>query len=135
MREIAADAPALVERFPRGSGVARMLIAKRDMVMHKIADCLHPAPARESLPEKIPRYVGELLGLAVAAAQEKNQRVLGQFLDGMLLRVRGNYIGLAGILDDCRVTYGELSGRSDEARAPVTVAIAISRKWNRRAGR
>jgi hypothetical protein len=49
MGEIAADAPSLIECFPGRSGIARILIAERDVIVHEIADCLHSAPTRRSV--------------------------------------------------------------------------------------
>src|SRR6202030_1003147 len=59
MRVIATDASPVVERFPGSSCGAGMLIAKRDMVMHEITDCLNPAPTRWSLAKQAPSHLGK----------------------------------------------------------------------------
>src|SRR5271155_2503754 len=95
------------------------------MVVHEITDCLDPAPTRWSLAKQVPGHLGKSLGVAVAAPQEKNQRLFRQFLDGMLSRGGCNNIGLTRVLDQRRARYLESPGGGDETRAPVAEAITI----------
>src|SRR5271165_4169918 len=92
MRVITANPLPLSISLPRRSGRAREFIAKRDVLMRKIAYCLHPSPSRRYVSKKTPRFRHEPLGLAIAATQQKNQRVVRQRLDGVLLSMRRRWI-------------------------------------------
>ena len=56
--------------------------------MGEVADRLHQRPARLHLAEQRPRDLGEPVGLAVAAAQQEDQRVDRQLLEPMLPGIR-----------------------------------------------
>src|SRR6185369_14164608 len=51
MRVVAADAAALLEGLPCGSGGAGVFIAKDNVVVDKIANRLHALPSRDGLAE------------------------------------------------------------------------------------
>ncbi len=72
-----------------------MGIAERQVLVDIIADRLHQRPARRHVPEQRPRDVGETVGLAVAAAEQKNQRLHRQVFEGVLFCVRGDDVRLA----------------------------------------
>ena len=80
VRKVAADALAFVEDFPGRHRRARMLVAEGDVAMDEIADRLNACPARRRVAEEVPGRLGQAVGLAVAAAQEKNQRLVRQIL-------------------------------------------------------
>jgi hypothetical protein len=134
MAEIAADARPLVERLIGSLGGARVLIAEGDVVMNEIADRLDPAPARHRVPEKVPRGLGKPIGLAVAAAQEKEQRLLGQVLDSVLLRRGDGRIGGATVpKHSARREADPAAGRHDPG-APIAETVAIARDGHHRVG-
>src|SRR5206468_10476354 len=90
MRIIAADALAFLVRLPRRLGGARMLVAEDDVAMNEIADRLHPRPTRRRLLEQLPGDLRKPVGLAVAAAEQIDQRIGRQFFDPVL-NGRGKY--------------------------------------------
>ena len=69
MGVIATDTHALIVGFERGLGRTSMLVAKRKMPMHEIANRLHARPAQWRLPEQRPCRLGESIGFAVAAPE------------------------------------------------------------------
>jgi hypothetical protein len=77
------------------------------------------------LTEQVPRYLGEVFGIAISAPQEKDQRVLGQFLDRMLICGICGDVGTARVSDNRCAGYLELSSGSDETGAPVAEPITI----------
>jgi len=59
-----------------------MGIAELDVPMDEVADRLHARPAGRAVAEVPPGNVGEQIRLAVAAAQQVDQRGLGQVWTG-----------------------------------------------------
>ena len=72
MRVVATDAFALVEHFPRRHGRAGILVTEGDVAMNEVANRLHPLPSRRCLLKQLPRNIGKPVGLAVAAAEQKD---------------------------------------------------------------
>src|SRR5450755_84242 len=134
MCEIAAHAAPLVIRIPGGSHVARVLVAERDVAVDEIADRLHPRPARFGPSEHVPGNLRQSFGVAIAARQQKNQRLFRQVLYRMLLRRGYDGIRLAGVLDDGDVSNLELANGGNEPGAPVAEAVAIEGYRNGRVG-
>ena len=66
--------------------------------MYEIANCLDPGPSHRSLTEQLPRYLGKLFGIAIAASQQKDQRVFGQLLDRMLISADRLIVALSKII-------------------------------------
>ena len=48
-----------------------MLVTERNVIMDEVADRLHPRPARRRVAEQPPSLVGQAIGLAVTAAEQK----------------------------------------------------------------
>jgi hypothetical protein len=71
MRIVAAHTTALGVCFTGRSGGAGMLVAERYVVLDEVADRLHPRPTGRRLAEQAPCLVGETIGLAVPAAEQK----------------------------------------------------------------
>ena len=58
MRVVAANAAAFLVSFERRSGGAGVLIAEDDVIVHKVADSLHPRPTEWGVSEEPPSLVG-----------------------------------------------------------------------------
>ena len=80
MGEVAADAELLVVAFGRRAVTACMVVAELNAVMHIIADRLYTLPAARDRPEQRPGEIGQLLGVAIAAAVEERQDLVRQVL-------------------------------------------------------
>src|SRR5580698_11042171 len=78
MRVVAAHPPALGVCFTGRSGGPGMLVAERDVILDEVADRLHPRPARRRVAEQAPSLIGETIGLAVPAAEQKQYDVRRQ---------------------------------------------------------
>ena len=74
--------------FPGGLGRAGKLVTKLNVLMDEIANRLHACPARLRVPEQAPGLGGQQIGFAIAAAEQEDQRLLGQILKGELVRLR-----------------------------------------------
>ncbi len=86
--EVPAHAALLAKAVPGGAGGRGVLIAEVQALVNVVADRLHPPPAGRSVAEHRPGHAGEVVGVAVAAAQQIDEDIVGQVLDGNLLRVR-----------------------------------------------
>src|SRR5271166_4218244 len=81
---IPANAGTIAEGFPSRPAGARVLVAEGDVLMNVVADGLDAAPAERRIPEERPGDLGKPVGLAVTAAQQEHQGLVGQILDSML---------------------------------------------------
>ena len=100
MSEVAAHAPPLDIGFERGAGRLGVLVAERDMLVHEVADRLHQRPAFADLAEFRPGDVRQPVGLAIAAAEQIDERVDGQRLERQLRRERRDDVRLAAVIDE-----------------------------------
>src|SRR5918997_2800955 len=132
MGEISTNAFALVKRIPRRPGGARMFIAKRDMLMHKIAHSLDAPPTERRIAKKRPGLVHELVRVTVATAEQKHESIFRQILYRMLTRFRVDEVVRAGIAPGGVGPNPRFASRRDNAAAPVAKAIAIGLDGNGR---
>jgi len=84
MRVVSANSFSLVEGIPRRHRRARMLVTKADVIVHEVADRLHPRPTRRGFPKQLPRSLGKPIGLAITAAEKIDDRVRWQILHRVL---------------------------------------------------
>ena len=96
MRVVAANAVALYVCCVRSSGGAGVLVAEGHVVVHEIADGLHPRPAERRMSEEAPRLAGKPIGLTVATAKQEQQGLRGQVLDLVLQSVQVDRIDPPG---------------------------------------
>lgn len=89
---VTANASALVVGLPRALASPRVLVAELDVLVHEIADGLDPRPARLRLAEQAPSLLGQSIGFAVAAAEQEDQRFLGQILERDLRHMRHDLV-------------------------------------------
>ncbi len=89
MGEVAADPNAFLMSFQGRPVVAREVITELDAVVDVIADRLNTRAAAFDGTEHRPGKIGELLGIAIAAAQQIDQRLVGKLLKRHLWRVEG----------------------------------------------
>ena len=109
-----------------------MLVAEGDAVVDVVADRLHARPAGRRAAEQRPGGVGKPVGVAVAAAQQEDEHVVRQVLDRVLLGVRHDRVGQAGVADqEVRRDRQPPLGRHD-ARADVAEAVAVVARLDRR---
>ncbi len=100
MGEVAAHAPALVEHVERRLGGVRVLVTEGDVGVDKIADRLHPPPAARGIAKQRPGGFREQVGLAIPAAEQKQQR-LGRQIGDRGLAGRGDEgIALTAVVHD-----------------------------------
>lgn len=76
-----------------------------------------------------------MIRLAISAAQEKNQGLLGQVLDKVLTGRRGHLVGLAGVPDDASAGDSNAPLGSHDPSAPVPEPVAICANRYARVGR
>jgi len=70
------------------------------MVVNVVADGLHATPAGRRPLEQRPRNIAELVGLAIAAGQQKYPRFVGYLFHWPLMCLAGHCVRLACIIDD-----------------------------------
>lgn len=104
------------------------MVAEVQISMDEVAHGLHARPSRRGLAKAAPGFVGQKIGIAVAAAPEIDERLVGQFLHGMLSRGRGHRIGQPGIVKQPVRGQGKDPLGGDHARAPVAESVAVARE-------
>src|SRR5215469_9648141 len=80
----------------------------------------------------LPGDIGEFVGLAIAAAQQKHQSFVRQFFDGDLVGVQFYWIRQAAVFDDGVGHDREVAGRCDEPPHRIAESIEIGPCRNRR---
>ena len=98
MREVAANALPVLQGLVSGLGGIGVLIAEGDVVVNEVADGLNQRPALRHLAEFGPGEFRQSIGVAVAAAEEINQRLDRQSLKRALRRVRRHVVRIAAVL-------------------------------------
>ena len=99
MRKVATDARLIAKCAVGSPKRIRGLVVESKMIVHEIADSLHPRPAGRGVAKIGPGEVAKPIGVAIAAAKEKPEHLIGQFLDVVLDGFRHDDIGLSGIVD------------------------------------
>ena len=77
-----------------------MVIAELDLLVGEVEDGLEPRPARLDIAEQAPRSVGQPVGLAIAAAEQVDEDVVGQLVDRGLGRAGYDAVLETAVLDD-----------------------------------
>jgi hypothetical protein len=80
-----------------------------------------------------PSDVEEAVGLAVSAAEQNYQSVVGKRLDVVLLGVRSDDVGSSWIVDQGACGELDRSFRCNYPTAPIPEAVAVGDDGNRRA--
>ena len=111
-----------------------MLVAERDVTVHEIADRLHPRPAGRRFLEQLPGDVRKPVGLAIAAAEQIDQRIRGQILDRVLSGRSKHRIGQAAVAHHAVAGKADAAGGRDHAAAPIAEHVAIGRDLDDRVG-
>ncbi len=104
------------------------------MVVNEVANRLDPRPARGRLLEQFPCDIGKPVGFAVAAAEQVDQRIRRQILDGVLHGRGNDHIGQAAVAHRAVRRETHTAGGGDNPAAPIAEAVAIGRDRHRRAG-
>src|SRR5277367_1492432 len=81
MGKVAANAEAFLMPVPSGARRACVRVAEGQAIMHIVANRLNACPSWRHGTEKRPSRIRETVGLAVAAAEEKFQRLVGEILN------------------------------------------------------
>ena len=132
VRIIATDSRPVVVGLERRPGHSRVVIAEGDVPVDIVADRLDAVPSRWHLLEEIPRNLGQPIGFAIPASQQKEQGVVGQVRHRNLLRLGNDHVGHPGIVHDRIDGNAHSPLRRDDAGAPVAEAVAIGCDRNRR---
>ena len=110
------------------------MIAKRNVLMHEVADRLHPRPSRRQVSEQAPRIGHEPLGLAVAAAEQDTRAPRGATTRPHAPARTGNTgIGKAAVVNEPVGGQTNAAGGRNDPRAGIAEAvhIHIERHWGR----
>ena len=76
MCEVAAHALLLLVGFERRPRRPGMRIAEGQVIVHEVADRLHPGPSGFDPAEQVPGDLSEAVRFAVAAAEQKAEQVV-----------------------------------------------------------
>ena len=127
MGEVPAHADPFLEGLVGRAGRAGLLVVELDVPVDEVADGLDAGPAGCRRPEQIPSRLAEPIRLAITAAEEVDEALVGQGGDGALFGVR-KYGVVGAAVPYRRVTpEDELAGRRDEAAAEVAVKVVVGR--------
>ena len=125
MREVATYPATLGVAGESRAGWVGVVVAELDVVVHIVADRLHPGPAFRRIAEQRPRKLRELVCFTIPAAKQIQQRVLRQILDGMLWRIGNDCVRCAGVADDESRRDAQDSGGCQNAMADVAEAVTV----------
>jgi len=95
--KVAADADAFLVPLERRAVTPRVVVTERNPLMRIIANRLHALPARCHMAEQRPGQIGQLLGVAIAAAEQIDQHIVRQFSDIELPRIGRHIVGQTAI--------------------------------------
>src|SRR5258708_1533536 len=135
MRVVAANAAPLRVGFKCGPGGAGVLIAEDHVIVHEVANGLHPRPTQRRMREQAPSLVGQTVGLAIAAPEQVQHGFRRQRVDLMLQSVQLDRIRHAWIADNGIGAEAETTRGGDQTGAPISETVAIAFVGNRRVRR
>ena len=93
--------------------------------MNEIADRLNAPPSRRDIAEHVPGRLAQPIGLAVAAAHEVDEALVGQIRHGEFPCARDDRVGLAPVFDRRVAPKRQVAGRRDKPAAAVAEEIMI----------
>ena len=125
MGEIAAHPLPLVVPVPGGLVGPGVFVAEGDALVHEVADRAHPGPTRLHAAEQRPGDVGQLVRLAVAAAEQVDERPVGQVLHGKLGRLGHDGVRQAAIGDVELVDQLGAADGAHDAVADIAEIVAV----------
>src|SRR5271155_2932105 len=99
MGKVAANAESFPVPVPSRARRACVRVAEGQAVMHIVANRLDACPSWRHATEKRPGGIRETVGLAVAAAEQKFQRLDGQILYRDLSCIGFDRIGQTAVAD------------------------------------
>ncbi len=102
------------------------MIAKLDVLMREITHRLNPRPAGRQMTEQTPRISHQPLGFAIPAAEQINECVVRQLLNGMLLGIRKFRLRLAAVLDQSVCCDASFAGGRHDSGTGIAENIDIS---------
>src|SRR5579872_5674434 len=123
MSVIPADPATLVKCLGRRHGGPRGVISERDVPMNEIANGLHSFPAWPRVAEMGPRHFGEMIGIAVSAAEQVREDCIRQRFHLQLGSLGHRGLRRATITDHGIRFESYAARRSDESSAAVAEAI------------
>ena len=109
-----------------------MLVAERYVILDEVADRLHPRPTRRRVAEQAPSLVGETIGLAVTAAEQKQYDFRRQVPNLVLLSIQFDRVRQARVANDGVRAEAEMPAGRNEAVAPISETVAVAGNGNRR---
>ncbi len=122
---IAADADALGEDVHGGLGGARGFVVEGDVRIHPIADGRGQRPTGSHVPKEIVCDAAKAVDLAVAAGQQKLERLGGQLVRSGKLGAEALQLGLVRRDDGVAAAQANRASGSQKARAAVAEAVEI----------
>src|SRR4051812_43322090 len=99
MSEITTHANSLLVAFPGRTRCACKLVAKGQMTVDIIDDCLHASPAARGIAEQRPSQGRQAIRFAIAASEQEANSLVGELRDWHFGRPGRYLVGQARILD------------------------------------
>lgn len=129
--EIATDA-CLVGKAPVGGPQdVRLLVVEGYMVVYEVQDRCNAWPSRWRCRELSPGKIAEAVRIAITAAKQEDQDIIGQILDIVLNSIHGNEVRLAAVIDFELGRYCCQPGRRNDTCAGIAKAVSVSPGLNR----
>ena len=102
--------------------------------MHEIRDRLHAARSAGGGAKLRPGEIGELVGVAIAARDQKEQGVVGKGGDRGRPRLGRRLVGPARVVNDEAIGEDDEPGGNLDARDPVAEVVEVVAHRERRIG-
>ena len=103
--------------------------------MDVVADGLDAAGAGGRCAEQVPRDAGQPIGLAVSAAEEEDERLLGKIFHRVLVLRQGDRVGLAGVVQQRTGRQSQPARRRKQCGCTSCQSHPCRTSWGRTAPR
>jgi len=109
-----------------------VLVAELQVAVNEVADRLDLCPAGRDVAELPPGDIGQQIGFAITAAEQKTQRLVRKFLNRVLACVPVDLVRRTGIGDHRVRKDTDRAGRRHHTGAAVAEIVQIPGRANRR---
>ena len=125
MGKVAANPGTLLPTLKGGAGGPGIHIVKGDVVVHIVANRLHPRPTARSIAEHVPGNLAQPVGVAIPAGQQVQDGVIGQFGQRRLGQPRKDRVRQTLAADHAVTADRKAAHRRHKPSAHIAETVAV----------